>query len=137
MNTNAVAGWALAVAAIAVGYATYGWPGVALGITAVVFWLLLQFNRALRAMRRASGRPVGSVDNAVMLHARLHAGMTLLQILPVTKSLGQKVADDPETFVWTDGGGDSVRVELRGGRCSAVTLQRAADGNDGGAQAAP
>ena len=49
----------------------------------------------------------------------------LVQILPLTRSLGEKVADEPETFVWTDAGGDRVRVEMRGGRCSAFTLERA------------
>ncbi|WP_326534459.1 hypothetical protein [Pseudorhodoferax sp.] len=122
---NAIVGWGLAVLAVAAGYAAYGWPGVLLALTVVVFWMLLQFSRAMRVMRVASSRPVGSIGNAVMLHTRLQPGMRLLQILPLTQSLGQKVADDPETFVWTDEGGDSVRVELRGGRVSAVALQRA------------
>jgi hypothetical protein len=125
---NPVLGWGLAAAAVAVGWFGYGWPGVLLAVSAVVFWLLLQFSRALRVMRLAAGRPIGAIDNAVMLHARLQPGMRLLQILPLTRSLGVKVADDPETFVWTDAGGDRVRVELRGGRCSAVALERGAAG---------
>ena len=129
---NPVLGWGLAVIAVAAGYVGYGWPGVALAVTVIVFWLLLQFSRALRVMRAAAGRPVGSIDNAVMLHARLRTGMQLLEILPLTRSLGQKVADEPETFVWTDAGGDRVRVELRNGSCTHFALERAADG-----QAAP
>jgi hypothetical protein len=96
-----------------------------LAVSVVVFWLLLQFSRALRVMRMAAGRPVGSIDSAVMLQARLHPGMKLLQILPLTRSLGHKVADDPETFVWTDPGGDRVRVVLRNGACTSVLLERA------------
>lgn len=122
---NPAVGWALAVAAVAAGWAGYGWPGVALAATVIVFWLLLQHNRVMRAMRRAAGRPVGSTPSAVMLHARIHAGMTLLQILPLAGSLGTKVADEPETFVWTDVGGDRVRVVLRHGRCRTVALERA------------
>ena len=122
---NPLLGWGLAAVAVAAGYVGYGWRGVALAATVVMFWLLLQFNRVVRVMRKASRRPVGEIDNAVMLHAKLHTGMTLIQILPLTRSLGRKVADDPEAFVWTDGGGDRVRVELRGGRCSAMALQRA------------
>lgn len=122
---SAPLGWALAIVAVAVGYLKYGWPGVALAVSVVVFWLLLQFSRALRVMRQAAGRPVGSIANAVMLNARLRAGMRLMDILPLTRSLGQKVADDPETFVWTDEGGDRVRVELRGGKCTAFGLERA------------
>ena len=48
-------------------------------------------------------------------------------VLPLTGSLGQKVTDEPETWLWTDEGGDRVRVELRGGRVSASTLERAAE----------
>jgi hypothetical protein len=48
---SALVGWALAVAAVAAGYVGYGWPGVVLAVTVVVFWLLLQFSRALRVMR--------------------------------------------------------------------------------------
>lgn len=122
---NAALGWALAIVAVTVGYLKYSWPGVALAVSVVVFWLLLQFSRALRVMRQAAGRPVGSLDNAVMFHAKLRLGMKLMDILPLTRSLGQKVADDPETFVWTDAGGDRVRVELRGGQCTAFALERA------------
>jgi hypothetical protein len=121
-------GWALAVAAVAAGYVSYGWPGVALAVTVVVFWLLLQFNRAVRAMRTAADRPVGHVDNAVMLHTKLGTGMRLLDVLKITRSLGQRVADDPETFLWRDAGGDAVRVELRDGKLVAWALERA----DGG-----
>ena len=124
---NPVVGWILAAAALAAGYAGYGWPGVALAVTVIVFWLLLQFNRAMRAMTQASGRPVGTVASAVMLHARLHAGMPLLDVLKLTKSLGRRVADAPETFAWTDEAGDTVQVELRRGRIRAWSLQRHAD----------
>lgn len=122
---NAVVGWGLAVLAIAVGYAQWGWPGVVLGVTVVVFWMLLQFTRVMRVMRQAAAAPVGQIPNAVMLHARISPGMRLLEILPLTRSLGRKVADDPETFEWTDAGGDRVRVELVRGRCTTVRLERA------------
>lgn len=123
---NPIVGWGLALVAVTAGYVVYGWPGVLLAVTVTVFWLLLQFSRLMRVMQRAGRRPVGEIGNAVMLHARLKPGMKLLEILPLTGSLGRKVADDPETFVWTDAGGDRVRVELRGGRCSHFTLERAA-----------
>jgi hypothetical protein len=124
---NPVLGWALAVLAVATGYVAYQWAGVVLALTVVVFWLLLQFSRALRVMRRAATRPVGTVDNAVMLHTQLAPGMQMLQILPLTGSLGRRIgaADGPlETFEWADAGGDSVRVDLQGGKISRVTLQR-------------
>lgn len=126
---SATLGWALAVLAVAAGYVGYGWPGVVLAITVVVFWLLLQFSRSLRVLRDASGRPVGSVDNAVMLQARVQPGMRLVDVLKLTRSLGTKVGDEPaEAFVWRDGAGDAVRIELRGGKVSGVTLTRAGAG---------
>lgn len=119
-------GWVLALLAVAAGYVGWGWPGVVLALTVVVFWLLLQFSAALRALRAAAGRPVGQVDNAVMLNAKLQTGLRLMQILKLTRSLGEKIADEPETFRWTDGAGDAVQVELHNGRCTRWTLQRAA-----------
>jgi hypothetical protein len=124
---NPLIGWALAALAVAVGYLQWGWQGVVLAVTVIVFWLLLQFSRALRVLRNAGQSPVGEVPNAVMLHAKLQRGQRLPEILKITKSLGRKVADDPETFEWRDAGGDAVRVELRAGRLERWTLQRAAD----------
>ncbi len=121
-------GWGLAAAALAVGYASYGWPGVVLALSVVVFWLLLQFSRALRALRQASGRPVGQVPNAVMLHAKLRSGLRLPQVLALTRSLGQRVAETPETWAWRDEGGDEVQVELHDGCVTAWRLQRNVDG---------
>lgn len=122
---NPVVGWALAAAALVAGWLSYGWPGVVLAVTVIVFWLLLQFNRVVRAMSQASGRPVGSVPNAVMFHARLRQGMTLLEVLKLTRSLGVRVGDEPEAFRWQDEAGDAVRLELRRGRVRAWTLERA------------
>ncbi len=121
---NSTVGWALAVVAVALGYAQWGWRGAIVGITLAVFWLLLQFSRAMRVMRQAGEAPVGHVDNAVMLHSKLRTGMRLMEILPLTRSLGVKVADEPETFVWSDAAGDSVRIELAGGRCVRWELTR-------------
>ena len=121
---NPILGWGLAVLGTALAYVQYGWQGVLFAITMVVFWLLLQFSRAMRVMRMAANAPVGHVDSAVMLQAKLKTGMRLLEILPLTRSLGRKVADDPETFVWTDTSGAAVRVELVNGRCTRWQLER-------------
>ncbi len=122
----ALVGWGLAVVAVVVGWRVYGGPGVLLALSMIVFWLLLQFSRAVRAMRDATGRPIGAVDNAVMLHARLHAGMRLVDMIKLTRSLGRKLADEPETYVWADAGGDAVHVELQGGRLARWRLERGA-----------
>jgi hypothetical protein len=123
---NPLLGWSLATLAVALGYLQWGWRGVVLAVTVIVFWLLLQFGRALRVLRTAGRGPVGHVQSAAMLNARLHLGLRLPQILALTRSLGTRVADDPETFEWRDAGGDAVRLELRSGRLARWTLRRGA-----------
>ena len=126
---NTILGWGLAAIGIAMGYALYGWRGVLLALSGVVFWLLLQFSRAARALRAASAGPVGVVRNAVALNARLHQGMRLMEILTETHSLGVKIAvtgDSDEAFAWRDPAGDAVSVSLKGGRLIGWHLSRAA-----------
>ncbi len=117
-------GWALAALAFFVGWRTWGWPGLVLALSVVVFWLLLQFTRITRVMRRAGAAPIGHAASAVMLHSKLHAGMPLLDVLRLTGSLGRKTAETPETFVWTDPGGAQVEVVFESGRCARWRLQR-------------
>lgn len=121
-------GWALALGALAAGWLSYGWRGVVLALTVVVFWLLLQFSRALRTLRKAAGAPVGHVQSAVMLHSRLREGMTLAQVLALTGSLGERLpsaADAAEElWRWRDPGGADVTVRLRHGRLLDWTLAR-------------
>ena len=122
---NIAIGWVLAALAMALGYRQWGWPGVALAVTVVVFWLLLQFSRALRVLRRAGKSPLGHVDSAVTLHSRLQHGQRLPQVLALTHSLGIKLSDDPETFEWRDAGGDAVRLEFAAGKLAQWHLLRA------------
>jgi len=128
VNGAAWLGWALAAIAIALGYARFGWQGAVLGITIVVFWLLLQFSRAMRVMRIAGQSPVGQVDNAVMLNARLKPGLRLIDILKLTRSLGERVAmdegADTEQWRWADSGGAQLIVTFRRGRCVAHEVRR-------------
>ncbi len=124
MSVSAAWGWALAALATGTGYWAYGWRGVVLAISVVVFWLLLQFSRALRVMRLAAGAPVGHVPSAVMLHARLVAGMRLMDVVKLTRSLGRKVRDEPETFAWRDESGAEVEIEFGDGRCQSWRIKR-------------
>ena len=121
---DAKLGWALAVLATAAGYWAYGWPGVALAGSVIVFWLLLQFSRAVRVMRLAANAPVGMVPSAVMLHSKLAAGMRLMKVITLTRSLGRKVRDEPETFAWADESGAEVEIEFADGRCREWRLVR-------------
>ena len=121
---SAKLGWALAVLALAAGYLGYGWRGLLLALTVIAFWLLLQFSRALRVMRLAARAPVGHVPSAVMLHARLHAGMQMMNVVKLTRSLGRKLRDEPDTFAWRDESGAEVEVEFADGRCRSWRLTR-------------
>jgi hypothetical protein len=122
---NPAVGWGLAVLGIAAGYVGWGWPGVVLGVTVLVFWLLLQFSRSLRVLKSAGRAPVGHVDNAVMLHSKLEAGMTLMQVLTLTRSLGQKLGESPECWAWTDPGGAGLSLVFDAGKLQSWTLTRA------------
>lgn len=130
MLNNPIVGWALAALAVAIGYVQWGWPGVALAATMIAFWLLLQFSRALRVLRNAGRAPVGHIDSAVMLAARLHQGQRLPQILALTRSLGLASGSperDHEVFEWRDAGGDVVRAELVRGKLLRWQLLRAGE----------
>jgi hypothetical protein len=127
---NPIVGWALAALATGLAWLQYGWKGLVLAVTLVVFWLLLQFSRALRAMKQAGQAPVGQVPSAVMLNARLKAGMTLLQVIQLTRSLGRRTSAEgvePEGWEWADEGGARVVLELRGGRLQRWELHRPAE----------
>lgn len=122
--TSPVVGWSLAALAVAVGYASYGWPGALLGITVIVFWLLLQFSRMLRVMRRAAQSPVGHVPSAVMFNARLRSGMRLIDVLQLTRSLGERASEAPEVWRWVDAGGAAVALTFEKGRLARWVLTR-------------
>lgn len=133
---NARLGWGLALAALGLGGALWGWQGLVLAASAVVFWLLMQFSRTLRIMRRAADSPMGSVPSAVMLSAKLSQGMTMLEVLTLTRSLGRAVGTPgEETWCWKDAGGDSVQLRFAAGRLVHWALQRS--GALGGAEASP
>jgi uncharacterized protein (DUF58 family) len=117
-------GWSLAAAALAAGWYGYGWRGVALAVTVIAFWLLLQFNRLVRVMRTAGESPVGHIANAVMLHAKLQTGLPMAKVIALTKSLGRRVDETREVYAWTDDGGAVVTITFANGRCASWALTR-------------
>ncbi|WP_372525462.1 hypothetical protein [Piscinibacter sp.] len=121
---NPILGWALAAAAVAAAWQAYRWPGVALAATVIVFWLLLQFSRAVRVMKNAADAPVGHVGSAVMLNAKLRRGMTMMQVVSSTRSLGRKHPSEPDSWIWADDSGASVTLTLRAGKLLRWTLDR-------------
>ena len=117
------------VAGVAAAYRAYGWAGVAIAVGALVMWLLLHFTRMMTVLQRAAKRPIGFVDSAVMLNAKLRPGVTLLHIVAMTRSLGElRSAQDaqPEIYRWTDGTHSQVTCDLVGGTRKSWTLERPA-----------
>lgn len=119
-----------AVVALMLAYRFYGWHGALAVGTAGVTWLLLQVTRLLQVLRRAAGRPIGQVDSAVMLHAKLKPGMTLLRVLALTGALGERASDkdtQSEVFCWRDAGDARVTCTFVGGKLADHTLLRPAE----------
>jgi hypothetical protein len=121
---NMLLTWSLAIAALVVGYRYYGWQGVVFAMSLIAFWMLLQFSRLMRVMTVAGKSPIGQVADARSLGLRLRMGQPLVDVLKLTKSLGERIAYDPETFRWTDANGDSVQVVFVDGCASSWSLQR-------------
>jgi hypothetical protein len=119
----------LSLALVVAAYRAYGWAGVAIATGALVMWLLLHFTRMLQVLRRAADRPLGFVDSAVMLNAKLKPGMTLLHVVAMTRALGVLTSpkdSQPELFRWVDGSNSSVTCEFLGGKLVRWELQRPA-----------
>lgn len=115
------------VALIALAYRAYGWAGVAIAASGVVMWVLLNFTRSVTVLQRASRRPIGFVDSAVMLNARLKPRVTLLHTVALTRALGQRESPEnqqPEIWRWTDAGGSYVTCEFQDGKLARWQLVR-------------
>jgi len=108
-------------------YANFGWPGVALVSGGIVMYLLLFFSRAITILKRAADRPMGYVDSAVMLNAKLKKGMTLMHVMAMTRALGELRSPQevqPEQYRWKDGSHSFVDAEFLGGKLGQWTLTR-------------
>ena len=119
------------VAAVALAYRQYGWFGVVAVATGVVMWLLLHFTRLMTVLKRAANRPIGYVDSAVMLNAKLKPGVNLMHVVAMTRALGQLQSEkdaQPEVFRWTDGTRSHVTCTFVGGKLAHYALFRPIDG---------
>ena len=108
-------------------YRSYGWPGVAVVVSVLVFGMLLHFSRMMQVLKRAANRPIGHVDSAVMLNAKLRPGATLLHVIAMTRALGalqSAKGEQPEVFRWTDGSESHVTCTFVGGKLSQHVLVR-------------
>ena len=116
-----------AVGLTAWAWQSWGWMGIAMVVSGGVMWLLLYFTRLVQIMKRASNRPIGFVDSAVMLNAKLKPGVSLMHVIAMTRALGQlESAKDvqPEVFSWRDGSQSVVRCVFAQGKLQSWTLDR-------------
>ena len=117
------------VAGAVLAYRFYGWAGIAAAVSVLVFWVLLHFSRMMQVLKRATGRPIGYVDSAVMLNAKLKPGATLMHVIALTRALGalQSPKDEqPEVYRWTDGSQSFVTCTFVSGKLSRHELVRPA-----------
>ncbi|QHE78128.1 glycerate kinase [Hydrogenophaga sp. PBL-H3] len=114
-------------ALLVLAHRSYGWPGVAAVGGGLMMWLLLHFTRLMTVLKRAAHRPIGHVDSAVMLNAKLKAGVTLMHVIAMTRALGERMSAEgaePEVYRWTDGGHSTVEAEFRHGKLVRWQLAR-------------
>ena len=115
------------VALIVGAYHYYSWGGVAAALGALVMWLLLHFTRLMQVFKRAAKRPIGYVGSAVMLNAKLEAGMTLLHVTAMTRSLGELISpadQKSEHYRWSDATESQVECEFFQGKLKSWQLIR-------------
>jgi hypothetical protein len=127
MNLQKILVPVLGVVIVAAGWRAYGWGGVALATGGILMWVLLHFNRAMQVLKRAGNRPVGYVDSAVMLNAKLKPNVNLLHVIAMTRALGELVSpqdEQPEIWRWTDGSASHVTCEFVNGKLVKWTLFR-------------
>lgn len=117
------------LALLAAGWQLGGGRGLALAAGALVMWLLLHITRLLAVLRRAGGRPVGSVASAVMLDARLRRGVSLLHVIALARALGEQRSvpgQEPAIWRWTDASATRVDCTFAAGRLLRWELKRPA-----------
>lgn len=105
----------LAASALLAGWWAFRWAGLALAITVIAFWSVLQFNRASRQLRNVADRPKGMVDSVVTLQSKLAHGMHMGDVLAISNSLGQRVNERGNDWLWRDSYGNQIVVTFRRG----------------------
>ena len=115
------------VGGVLLAYRSYGWQGIAAVVSVLVFGILLHFSRMMQVLKRAANRPIGHVDSAVMLNAKLKPGATLMHAVALTRSLGLLKSikgEQPELFEWKDGSESVVTCTFVGGKLAHHVLVR-------------
>ena len=118
------------IGASVLAFRSYGWAGIAAVVTVLMFGILLHFSRMMQVLKRAANRPIGYVDSAVMLNAKLKPGATLLHVVAMTRALGLLKSikgEQPEVFEWKDGSESVVTCTFVSGKLSHHVLYRPAE----------
>ena len=129
-----------AVAGLAYGYHALEWMGFFLVLGGLVMWALLHFTRLVKVLERAANRPIGHVDSAVMLNAKLKTGVNLMHVIALTRSLGELTSpkdEQPEIYRWRDNSASLVTCVFQDGRLQSWALERPAGGPDSTADVPP
>ena len=129
-----------AVAGLAYGYHALEWMGFFLVLGGLVMWALLHFTRLVKVLERAANRPIGHVDSAVMLNAKLKTGVNLMHVIALTRSLGELISTkdaQPEIYRWRDNSASLVTCVFQDGRLQSWTLERPPSGSDAATDAPP
>ena len=127
------------VVLVIAAYRAYGPQGILTVSGGLVMWGLLHYTRLMNVMQKARNHPIGYVGSAVMLNAKLKAGVNLLHVVAMTRALGQQLSADgqqPELYRWTDGTQSHVTCEFVNGRLVRWALVRPAPQEDAGPPAA-
>lgn len=127
MTSQRILAIAVAIALGAGAWRAGGWAGMALLGSGLLLWFLLYYTRLLAIMKRAADRPIGYVGSAVMLNAKLKPRMPLLNVIGLTRSLGERLSAEgvePEVYRWRDPGDSHVTAEFEGGRLARWQLER-------------
>ena len=98
-----------------------------MAITGFVMWLLLHFTNLIVIMRRARNNPVGYVSSAVMFQSKLKEGMTHLNVIGLSRSLGERLSSEgaePEIFLWKDSNDNRVTVTFVSGKVQSWEFKR-------------
>jgi hypothetical protein len=125
MNTRNIVTVLIAVGVLIAGWQYGGWGGLALAITMMVTYVLIQLSSMLRVLRGAANREKGRVASAETLASKLKRGMGLIQVIRLTGSIGDALTPEgqqPEVFRWADAGGASVTCEFNDGRLAGWTF---------------
>lgn len=129
MNFQRILLPAAALAALVLAYRHYGGMGVAAAGGLLVMWLLMHFTRLMQILKRAARRPIGYVDSAVMLNAKLKPGMTLMHVIAMTRALGELRSEkdaQPEVYRWKDNSESYVDATFSGGKLVSHQMVRPA-----------